>query len=274
MALLPRRPAWTRCPPHTLTHAPTHTSSPHLLAAPPRRTSSPQERLRRLAEEEARRGQAALRAGYAREVSERYVKALLEDGVAKAVADAGREADERRLMAAEDLASAARRAEDDRLRLLRQTQLEELRRRAEAQACDDITTEVVQEELRKMLGDLERARLEALEAAQRAQEGLCVRALAEKVVGDAVEAALRRATEDDAGRARRLAEEEAGQARERDAEELRRMRWEDDIAQRERRRLRDLEDELRRLQVRGAFFLLLFLLFLLFTPFELPFAPT
>ena len=214
-----------------------------------------QERLRRLAEEEERRRQAALRAQFAREQSERYVTKLLNDGIAKQMADADREAEERRLMALEDAASAARRAEDEELRRQRLRELEEQRRlaeerkrRAEEQVCQDIITEVVQEELRKMLTEMERARLEAEEAARRAREGNIIRAFAEKVVEEIIDAALARMTEDADERARRLAEEEARRAREREEDELRRMRLEDDLAQRERRRLKDLEDELRRMQ--------------------------
>jgi hypothetical protein len=195
-----------------------------------RRRLAEEERLRRLREEEEARRRAALRAQYARASAEAYVRDLIDTEVAKLVRQADAEAEERRLMRVEDETSEARRGDDERLRLLRLQELEELRRlaeerarRAEAQASVDLETEVVQEELRAMFD----AHNADVDAARRARDRATLHDFAVRVVDDIIRTAMLNLTEDDDARQRRALEEEARRAREREEDELRRMRLED-----------------------------------------------
>ena len=139
------------------------------------------------------------------DAAETYVRELFDNGIKRLVDMAGREADERRLMALEDDASRRRRADDNRLNEERLRLLSEKRGRdeearlrllatMEGELQEDIEREVVEEELRKMLQQV----LEELEALRRAEEdeqrrlslASWTRALAEKTAKDVIEAAL------------------------------------------------------------------------------------
>ena len=93
-----------------------------------RRRLAEEERLRRLRDEEEARRRAAMRAQFARSMSEDYVRDLVDGEVVKHVRRAVAEADERRLMRLEDDESQARRGEDERMWRLRQEEGESRRR--------------------------------------------------------------------------------------------------------------------------------------------------